>query len=131
MILIDKVFTLFPISRPVYSAIKKMTETFIDDEKSKFKRVVLVPFPHQDVYAIGFLTNKAPTIKEGVNHYYVYVPTAINPTAGFLINVREEQIIESDMKVDEAFSLILSGGMLGKKLQSSEFKADRKQENDI
>ncbi|MCX7991499.1 MAG: DUF502 domain-containing protein [Proteobacteria bacterium] len=114
MAIIDKIFTVIPISRPVYSAIKKMTETFIDDDKSKFKRVVLVPFPHQEVYAIGFLTNRAPTITEGVNHYYVYVPTAINPTAGFLINVREDQIIESDMKVDEAFSLILSGGMLGK-----------------
>ncbi len=114
MQIVDKIFTIIPISRPVYGAIKKMTDTFIDDEKSKFKRVVLVPFPHKDVYAIGFLTNRAPSVKDNAKHYYVYVPTAINPTAGFLINVQEEQIIESDLKVDEAFSLILSGGVLGK-----------------
>lgn len=119
MYVIDKIFTVIPISRPVYSAVKKMTETFIDDEKSKFKRVVLVPFPHKEVYAIGFLTNKAPSIHEGMTHYYVYVPTAINPTAGFLINVREDQIVESEMKVDEAFSLILSGGMLAKKREEN------------
>ncbi len=115
MQIVDKIFTIIPISRPVYAAIKKMTETFINDEKSKFKRVVLVPFPHKDVYAIGFLTNKAPSLKDNEKHFYVYVPTAINPTAGFLINIKEDQIVESDLKVDEAFSLILSGGILGNK----------------
>lgn len=112
MNLVDKIFTLFPISRPVYSALKNMTETFISEEKSKFKRVVFVPFPHKEVYTIGFLTNIAPSIKEGSKSFYVYVPTAINPTAGFLINIKEDEIIESNLKVEEAFSIILSGGIV-------------------
>jgi uncharacterized membrane protein len=108
--LVEKIFSIFPIVKEVYSAIKKLAHSIIDGERSHFSRVVLVPFPHENVYAIGFLTGMEVD-KEGMKKCYVYVPTAINPTSGFLIMVKEEHVKKSDLTIEEAFALILSGGM--------------------
>ena len=115
MYFVEKTFAFVPISKQIYAALKKITDSLINKDRSKFQRVVFVPFPHRDVYAIAFLTGESPCLQEGVKSYYVYVPTAINPTSGFLISVREDLIIHSDMKVDEAFSLVISGGLVNSK----------------
>jgi uncharacterized membrane protein len=65
--------------------------------------------------AIGFVTGKAQESPDGEKQSYVYVPTAINPTSGFMIVIKDKDIIGSDLTVDEAFALILSGGMANKK----------------
>ncbi len=119
MHVVEKVFTLFPISKQVYLSVKKMTGSFIKNEEQKYKRVVLVPFPHRDVYAIGFLTGETISNVDGKKSYYVYVPTAINPTSGFLISIDKSLILESDLSVEDAFSLILSGGMAASKISES------------
>ncbi|MCX7770209.1 MAG: DUF502 domain-containing protein [Proteobacteria bacterium] len=113
--IIEKIFLLFPIARQLYLAVKKLAESIMDNDKNQFKRVVMVPFPHENVRAIGFLTGRAPDTMEGKKQSYVYVPTAINPTSGFMIVVKDEDIIDSELTVDEAFALILSGGMANKK----------------
>lgn len=119
MQVVEKVFTLFPISKQVYLSVKKMTSSFIKEDEQKYKRVVLVPFPHKDVYAIGFLTGETILSVGGKKNYYVYVPTAINPTSGFLISIDESLILESNLSVEEAFSLILSGGMAASKISEN------------
>jgi len=83
-------------------------------KKKRFNRVVLVPFPHENVYAIGFLTG-TEVDEEVVKKCYVYVLTAINPTSGFLIIVKKEQVKKSDLTLEEAFALILSGIMASTK----------------
>lgn len=115
MQIVEKLFTLFPISKQIYISVKKMTDSLINKDDKNFKRVVMVPFPHQDVYAIGFLTGEVPTTTDNIKRFYVYVPTAINPTSGFLITVEESMIVNNDMSVEEAFALILSGGMASSK----------------
>lgn len=112
---IEKIFLLFPIARQLYLAVKKLAESIMENNKNQFKRVVMVPFPHKNAKAIGFITGIAPDSEEGKKQSYVYVPTAINPTSGFMIVVKDEDIINSDLTVDEAFALILSGGMANKK----------------
>ena len=42
----------------------------------------------------------------------VFVPTTPNPTSGFYVLVPEDDIIILDMSVEEAFKLIMSGGIL-------------------
>lgn len=120
MRLAEKIFTLFPISRQIYMSVKKMTESFISQDQRRFKRVVMVPFPYKEVRAIGFVTGVAAPEEDGKKNYYVYVPTAINPTSGFMISIKEDDIIESDLTVEEAFSLILSAGMTASKKKNGE-----------
>lgn len=112
---VEKIFLLFPFARQLYLAVKKLADSLMDDNKNQFKRVVIVPFPHKDVKAIGFLTGRVQENGVDKKQSYVYVPTAINPTSGFMIIVKDEDIINSDLTVDEAFTLILSGGMANEK----------------
>ena len=99
-----------PIIKTVYS----------DSEESVYKKVVAVEFPRKGLYAIGFLTADKNTAlkdfladKEIVN---VFVPTAPNPTSGFLLCIPKEDIHPLNMSVEWAFKLIVSGGYLTEEL---------------
>ncbi|EGQ80542.1 transporter [Fusobacterium animalis ATCC 51191] len=110
-----------PIIKTVYSAIKQITEiAYSDSEESVYKKVVAVEFPRKGLYAIGFLTADKNTAlkdfladKEIVN---VFVPTAPNPTSGFLLCIPKEDIHPLNMSVEWAFKLIVSGGYLTEEL---------------
>ena len=110
-----------PIIKTVYSAIKQITEiAYSDSEESVYKKVVAVEFPRKGLYAIGLLTADKNTSlkdfladKEIVN---VFVPTAPNPTSGFLLCIPKEDIHPLNMSVEWAFKLIVSGGYLTEEL---------------
>lgn len=107
-ILISKI----PIVRSIYNATKQTVETLFLN-KENFSKVVLVKFPHQDSLAIGFLSNKVKVCED--EKYMVFVPAALNPTSGFLLFVDKENVIHTDMTVEEAMRTILSGGLVIKK----------------
>lgn len=110
-----------PIIKTVYSAVKQLTEiAYSDNGESVYKKVVAVEFPRKGLYAIGFLTADKNTAlkefladKEIVN---VFVPTAPNPTSGFLLCIPKEDIHPLNMTVEWAFKLIVSGGYLTEEL---------------
>jgi len=43
----------------------------------------------------------------------VFIPTAPNPTSGFMVMVRESQVKSLDWTVPEAMNTIISGGIVG------------------
>jgi len=75
--------------------------------------VVLVEFPHPGQKTIGFLTKTLTDSTTGELLAAVYVPTAINPTAGFLQIVPIGAVVETDMTMEQAMSLLLTGGAVG------------------
>ena len=42
----------------------------------------------------------------------VYVPTTPNPTGGYFVVVRKDQVVELDMSVDQALKYIISMGVV-------------------
>jgi uncharacterized membrane protein len=50
--------------------------------------------------------------REGERLVVVYVPTMPNPTSGFALYFREEEVHESGMTVEEAVKFVVSGGMV-------------------
>ena len=110
--LIDDLFKRIPFLRTVYSAILQMTETFSKKDDNK-KSVVLVEYPRQNVWAVGFATkeNKGEmarkTNKQLIN---VFVPTTPNPTSGFLLMFPVEDVIYLNMTFEEASKFIVSAG---------------------
>jgi uncharacterized membrane protein len=103
----------FPPTRRIYSAANRIVRTvFGQDSARPFKKVVLVSYPTEGRYAIGFLSGTAPaairrTVPDAVS---VLVPTSPNPTTGFLIILPASLITELDMTIDEAFTYVLSAG---------------------
>jgi len=109
----DSFINRIPLVRSIYLAVKQLMENLFNTRGTgKFKEVVLVEFPRKGMLSIGFVAN---TVKIDEDKYYlVYVPTAPNPTSGYTVFVPEEEIYRTDLTVEEATKIILSGGLVAK-----------------
>jgi uncharacterized membrane protein len=97
----------------VYNTVKQIVGTFSSQQRQLFSKVVLVQFPREGVYSIGFLTNRAQgeaQAKTAAEMWTVFIPTTPNPTSGFLILLPKEQITELEMSVGDGMKMIISGG---------------------
>lgn len=97
----------------VYNTVKQIVSTFSTQHRQLFSKVVLIEFPREGVYSIGFLTNKTqgePQVKTSTELWTVFVPTSPNPTSGFLLLLPKEQITELEMSVGDGMKMIISGG---------------------
>jgi uncharacterized membrane protein len=104
-----------PFVRSIYKGIKQISDNMLMDQRSSFKKVVLVEFPRKGIYTIGFVTGM-PSVevqkKSGQNSVSVFVPTTPNPTSGYLVIVPEEDLVIMDMSVEEALTFIISVGII-------------------
>ncbi len=98
-----------PIVRPIYSSIKQIVDSFSTSGKTGFKQVVVVEFPMKGTRTVGFVTNESLD-KAGEKLLYIFIPTAPNPTSGFLQIVREEDVIQVDTSVANALEMVVSAG---------------------
>lgn len=110
-----------PIIKTVYSTSKQIIGVvYSNNGESVYKKVVAVEFPRKGLYAIGFLTaDKNTALKEFLANkeiVNVFVPTAPNPTSGFLLCIPKEDVHPLDMSVEWAFKLIVSGGYITEEL---------------
>ena len=102
-----------PLVKSVYGTVKQIVETFSQGNRAVFQQVVLVRFPHQESWTVGFLTGDvADAIREvaGPDLVNVFVPTTPNPTAGFLLLVPRTSIRPLSLSVSDGMKLIISGG---------------------
>lgn len=100
-----------PVFRQLYTGTKQILESFSAPRKTGFMQVVLVEFPRKGLRAIGFITNEFST-KSEEKMYNVFIPTAPNPTSGFLEIVREEDMVRTKIPVDEALKMVVSAGRI-------------------
>lgn len=117
----DYVFHRIPVVRTIYKTSQDLIKTIFSDEKSSFKKVVLVPFFNSTAKGIGFVTQEKVGIHHGavgVSYISVFVPTTPNPTSGFILLYREEELIYLDISVEEAFKYIISCGVTDTPLQN-------------
>jgi uncharacterized membrane protein len=99
-----------PFVTTVYGATKRLVEAFQTDGIEKSQKVVLIEFPHTEMKAVGFHTRTMIDEESGIELAAVYVPTAPNPTSGYLEIVPLDRIIPQDWSVDEAMTFVVSGG---------------------
>lgn len=115
MVLWDGFLGRIPIVRSIYEGSKKVVDSMFVNKNRSFKKVVMVSFPHSGAYVLGFVTGEVTdrlASKIGGKVLNVFVPTTPNPTSGYLLMVPEGQVIEVDMTVEEAFTSIISCGMV-------------------
>jgi uncharacterized membrane protein len=104
-----------PVVRGIYSAVKQIMETLFRNQSQAFRQAVLVEYPRRGLWTIAFVTGKAKgEVKNLMKEELVaiYVPTTPNPTSGFLLFVPREDIVYLTMSVEEAFKLVISGGIV-------------------
>ncbi len=98
-----------PVFSPIYTTIKKIFDIFSTNGKDGLRQVVLVEFPMKGARTLGFVTNESLN-STGEKLLHVYVPTAPNPTSGFLQIMKEENVTPTNLSIDDALKMILSAG---------------------
>ena len=103
----DELLSRIPLVKSIYSSSKQLTKVFREG-KTSYRRAVFVEWPRPGVRAIGFVTSEVE--RDGDRLVVVYVPTMPNPTSGFALFFREDEVFDSGMTVEEAVKFVVSGG---------------------
>lgn len=109
MALFERVIARIPLVETIYSATKKLVGV-LQRQPDGASRVVLVEFPHPGLRAVGFVMRTFRDAATGEELAAVFVPTSPNPTSGYLQIVPTASLTATDMSMDQAMTMIISGG---------------------
>jgi uncharacterized membrane protein len=107
-----------PIVRPIYKTMKQIFETLFSKAGSSFRKVALVEFPAPGMWSLVFISlppagEVASKLPDHENDYVsVFLACTPNPTTGFFFFVRRKDLIEIDISVENAMTLLISAGMV-------------------
>lgn len=110
----ENIIERLPFIRTLYRTSKQIIGTFAENKRAIFQKAVLVQFPREGIYSVGFLTGEAKgeiQTKTQQTVVSVFVPTTPNPTSGFLLFLAAEDVIELEMSVADALKAIISAGV--------------------
>ena len=112
----EGVLNRMPIVRPVYKTMKQIFETLFSKDGSSFRKVALCEFPAPGMWSLVFLSQPpvgdlAAKLPEG-EHVSCFLPCTPNPTTGFFFYVKRAELIELDVSVENAMTLLISAGMV-------------------
>jgi uncharacterized membrane protein len=112
----ESLLSRMPIVRPIYRTAKQIFETLFSKSESSFRRVGLVEFPSPGMWSLVFLT-QSPTAEiserlPATEHVSAFMPCTPNPTTGFFFYVPRHDVVDLDISVEQAMTLIMSAGMV-------------------
>ncbi|MEO0093471.1 MAG: DUF502 domain-containing protein [candidate division WOR-3 bacterium] len=110
--LIDDALARIPLVRGIYSSARQFTQSIFVDKKS-LRKTVLAEYPRKGCYTIGFLMVE-DKIDLGNNRkgLFIFFPATPNPTTGWLALIPEEEVIETDLPIEQGLKLVVSGGIV-------------------
>ena len=110
--LFEAVLERLPFVAKVYTSVRQLLDTMMA-KKDTSQRVVLVDFPLQGQKSIGFLTKTMIDSSTGTQLAAVLLPNAINPTSAFLQILPMDRVVETDLTMEQAMSMLMTGGAVG------------------
>lgn len=122
----ERTLKSIPLAGSVYTTLKQLLETLLNSN-SRFRRVVLLEYPRPGIWAIAFVTGSVagsltPDASQAMAS--VFIPTTPNPTTGWYAIVPESDMLATELSVEDAFKVLISGGIVTPgDAQASEAKA--------
>ncbi|CUI16462.1 conserved putative membrane protein [Candidatus Protochlamydia naegleriophila] len=98
-----------PYINKIYKACQDVVHSAFSSSSSSFSHVVLVPYPSTDSLSLGFVAQDSLKLQKE-DAFAVFVPGTPNPSVGFMLKFRKEELIFVDMKVEEAMKCVISCG---------------------
>ena len=106
----DNLLNSIPVVGTVYGVTRQAATTM--SSQYRFSRVVFLEWPREGMMAVGFVTGRAVSTSTGESLVVIYIPTVPNPTSGNLALVIEDDVLETDMTVEDAMKMVFSGGIV-------------------
>jgi len=112
----ENILNRMPVIRPIYNSLKQIFQTLFAKGGSSFRRVGLIEFPSPGMWSLVFLSNPASpeiaTRLPDTEHLAAFMPCTPNPTTGFFFYVARRDVIDLDITVEAAMTLLMSAGMV-------------------
>jgi len=111
----EQLLQAIPLAGSVYKTLKQILETLLQDSKRKFRRVVMVEYPRPGLWTLAFVTGSVSS--QFQSHLSkpmlsLFIPTTPNPTTGWYAMVPEEEVINLQITVEDAFKVLISAGIV-------------------
>jgi len=115
--LVESWILRIPVVKGIYGSARQLLDAFGASGKRAFSKVVLLEYPREGLWTLGFVTtevvhqierhdsDRVPTVP-------VFLPTTPNPTSGWMILVPTTDLRELDMSIEDAIKLVVSGGIV-------------------
>jgi len=110
----EQILGKIPLAGIIYKASRQLLNSLLDNKDQKFNRVVLVEYPVKNCWSIGLVSRESAEMfnqATGEKMVNIFIPTTPNPTNGFLIIMPEKSVRELNLTVEQAFQVIISGGI--------------------
>ena len=108
---LEKLVERVPIVRLVYKTVKQITESLGSQNNNAFQKVIQLEYPRKGLWTLAMVTGESVN-NNGDEYYHIFVPTTPNPTSGYMIYTLKRDTIDTELPVEEALKIIISGGML-------------------
>ncbi|MCJ7458022.1 MAG: DUF502 domain-containing protein [candidate division Zixibacteria bacterium] len=105
----ESLFNKIPVIRTIYGPAKQLVESLTVADKRGFKQVVLIQFPRQGIFALGFVTNRVNFKNEEL--LAVFIPSTPTPFTGWTLLFKEDEVTFLDISVEEGIEFFVSGGI--------------------
>jgi uncharacterized membrane protein len=111
----ERFLQAIPLAGSVYKTLKQLLETLLKDSNDKFRRVILIEYPRRGMWALAFVTGTMSSEIQSQmarSMLSIFIPTTPNPTTGWYAIVPEDEVINLSMSIEDAFKVIVSGGIV-------------------
>src|SRR5689334_2204136 len=113
----ENVLDRMPIVRPIYKTVKQVFTMLFSKSGTSFRKVGLVEFPAPGMWSLVFISQApsaeiASRLPESDDQISCFMPCTPNPTTGFFFYLPRRMIIELDIPVEGAATLLMSAGMV-------------------
>jgi uncharacterized membrane protein len=111
----ERLLQAIPLAGAVYKTLKQLLETLLKDSGNRFRRVVLIEYPRRGIWALAFVTGSIDTeiqAQMSDRMLNLFIPTTPNPTTGWYAVVPEQDVVDLNMSIEDAFKVVISGGIV-------------------
>jgi uncharacterized membrane protein len=118
----DRIMNRVTLINKIYATLRQIAELLLGSAgPGSFGKVAIIEFPSPGSWGLGFVTARVPGDIGGSGrpHCSLFIPSAVNPTTGFLLVVPEEKVTYLDLTPEQAMKMIVSAGALAPPLRPS------------
>lgn len=106
-----RIMELIPFVKGIYGTTRVAVGMLSSNNDHRYSSVVLIDFPRKGIKSIGLVTSRMIDTN-GEEMLAIYIPTTPIPSSGFLVIAAATEVTNTEMSVDEAMRVVISGGVL-------------------